>query len=167
MIRRSLLLLALLLPLATSRAADAPPAGPETEFAFEEIVTIGAAVPVGRTPRGTRQFIPIAGGRFEGPRIRGKVLPGGWDWQLIRPDGHIDIDASYFIQADDGAVIHVHNRGTLFKRSEGVYDIKTFTNFEAPLGPHQWLNEQSFVGTLGGAPASEGPAVRIRFFRVK
>ncbi|RZJ13008.1 MAG: DUF3237 domain-containing protein [Rubrivivax sp.] len=168
--RRSTLLLCLsaLLSCATARAADAPPPGPQTEFAFEEVVTLSPAVQVGRTAQGHRQYIPITGGHFKGPRIKGRVLPGGWDWQLVRPDGHVEIDASYMLQAEDGTVIHVHNRGTLFKQADGSFDIKTVADFEAPLGKHQWLSESRFIGTLGPAPEGEkGPAVLIRFYRLR
>ncbi len=168
--RRSALLLCVsaLLPCAAARAAEAaPPPGPQAEFAFEEVVTLAPTVQVGRTAQGHRQYVPITGGRFEGPRIKGRVLPGGWDWQLVRPDGHMDLDASYMIRADDGTVIHVRNRGTLFKRPDGSFEIQTVVDFDAPLGPHQWLSEGRFVGTLGPAPEGEGAAVRLRFYRLR
>lgn len=88
-----------LLPFTAAQATDTPPPGPQAEFAFEEVVTLAATVQVGRTAQGHSQYVPITGGRFEGPKIKGRVLPGGWDWQLARPDGHMDLDASYMIQA--------------------------------------------------------------------
>ena len=123
-------------------------------------------MPVGATPRGTRQYIPSPAGASKG-HASGQVLPGGWDWQLIRPDGHIDIDASYFIQADDGAVIHIHNRGTLFRRAEGVYDIKTFVNFEGASGPAPVAQQSTALSAPWAArrPVKAGRAHPL--FRIK
>jgi hypothetical protein len=141
----------------------------ELEFVFEEVVKLGPVVEVGETARGNRRIIPIAGGRFEGPDIRGEVMPGGWDWQLDRADGCTDVVADYFLKTDDGVVINVRNTGTICPPSEGraPRPVRTHPVFEPPLGKYQWLGEQTFVGTLGMAPASEGPAVLIRFYRVK
>jgi hypothetical protein len=141
---------------------------PSVTFAFEEIVTLGPAVTVGETARGMRRFIPITGGTFEGPNIRGTILPGGWDWQLDRPDGCTEVEADYFLQTDDGAVINVVNKGVICRPAEGEAPrpVRTHPVFEPPLGRYQWLGEQAFVGTLEMAPPSAGPAVRIRFYRM-
>lgn len=144
-------------------AADAPaPAAPlQTEFAYEALVTISPAVEAGRTSRGTRRYIPITGGTFQGPNIKGVVLPGGADWQLVRPDGVTEVDALYSIKTDDGAVIVVHNRGLI--TAGGAY-LRTVPQFEAPQGTHDWLNKSVFVGSLSAAP--QPGAVVIRVFKV-
>lgn len=151
-------------PASAQQAGD-----PELEFVFEEIVTLQPAVSVGKTARGERRIIPITGGTFEGPEIRGEVMPGGWDWQLDRPDGCTEIEADYFLKTDDGAVINVVNKGTLCKPMPGEtpVPVRTHPVFEPPLGKYEWLGQGAFVGTLGMAPASNGPAVLIRFYRVK
>ena len=77
---------------------ESPP--PALEFAFAETVTLGKVVEVGKTVRGERRIIPITGGHFEGPRIKGEVMPGGWDWQLTRADGCTDVKADYFLKTD-------------------------------------------------------------------
>lgn len=82
------------------------------EFVFEEIVTLGPAVHPGATPYGERNLIPITGGTFSGPKIKGKILSGGWDWQLATKTGWRKIQADYMIQTDDGAIINVLNKGT-------------------------------------------------------
>lgn len=141
---------------------------PGLEFAFEETVTLGKVVEVGKTVRGERRIIPITGGHFEGPRIKGEVMPGGWDWQLTRADGCTDVKADYFLKTDDGAVINVVNTGEICPGEKGApAPVRTHPVFEPPLGKYEWLGQQSFVGTLGMAPAKEGPAVLIRFYRVK
>lgn len=118
----------------------------------------------GATPYGGRNRIPITGGTFEGPRIKGKVLSGGADWQLNRADGCMTLEADYMIQADDGALIHVHNCGVLSgKPGAPDFYLRTTPVFEAPIGRHDWLNKAVFVGTVEGAP---GGAVCIRVFKV-
>lgn len=148
-------------------AQDAPEPG--LEFVFEEIVKLEPAIEVGETARGKRRIIPIIGGRFEGPNIKGEVMPGGWDWQLDRPDGCTDVVADYFLKTDDGVVINLRNTGTLCRpeAGEAPMPVRTHPVFEPPLGKYQWLGEQAFIGTLALAPPSEGPAVRIRIYRVK
>ena len=133
----------------------------QTEFVYEAVVTIDAGVEVGATPGGTRRYIPITGGTFAGPRIRGTILPGGADWQTSRPDGVTEVDALYTIRTDDGTVIIVRNCGVIADR--GAY-MRTAPRFEAPAGPHAWLNRAQFVGSVAGGPRPG--TVIIRIFRV-
>lgn len=147
----------------TSASAEPTPAigAPRAEFVYEAIVTLGAPEEVGHTPFGKRVRIPITGGTFAGPLIRGSVFPQGMDWQLIRPDGFTTIEASYLMRTDDGVVIHIHNKGVA-----GKDYVMTTPVFEAPDGRYAWLNEAVFVGTLGPAPETSTPAVRIRVFKL-
>ena len=141
---------------------------PTLEFAFEEIVTLGEATSPGDTARGGRLIIPITGGTFEGPEIRGTVVPGGWDWQLRRADGCTDVEADYFLRTDDGVVINVVNKGVICPGEGGALrPVRTHPVFEAPRGKYEWLSQAAFVGTLEPAPPSAGPAVKIRFYRVR
>ena len=66
---------------------------------------------IGETAAGIQRAIPILGGTVGGPRLRGKVLPGGADFQLLRKDGVTELRARYTLQCDDGALIDVDNRG--------------------------------------------------------
>ena len=70
------------------------PRDPQLSFAFEARVTIAPPLDLGVTRAGHRRVIPILGGTFEGPRIRGKVLEGGADWQILHGDGAADLEAS-------------------------------------------------------------------------
>jgi hypothetical protein len=141
---------------------------PGLEFAFQETVSLGKAVEVGKTGRGERRIIPITGGHFEGPQIKGELMPGGWDWQLTRAGGCTDVKADYFLKTDDGVVINVVNTGEICPGKPGAPEpVRTHPVFEPPLGKYEWLGRQAFVGTLGMAPPSAGPAVLIRFYRVK
>jgi Protein of unknown function (DUF3237) len=147
--------------------ADAAAGGPTTELAFEEIVTLGPAINVGRTPLGNRRIIPITGGTFKGPRISGTIIPGGWDWQLDRTDGCTDVQADYMLRTDDGVVINIRNLGTLCPPSPGLPPARTQPRFEAPIGKYDWLNKSSFVGTLEVLNSPDNPAVKISIYQAK
>ena len=164
-LRTTVLGLAAALASAPAASQDEPPP-PRLEFAFEEIVTLGQAIPVGETPLGRRNIIPITGGTFAGPGIQGTIIAGGWDWQLTRSDGCTEIEADYMIRTDDGVVINVINVGALCPPEPGrTGPAVTQPRFEAPKGKYEWLNRSAFVGTLGAAPPGSGPAVRIRFYK--
>lgn len=165
---------------ATSARIGTPPAAaamPKLEFAFEARVTVAPAVVLGETAVGHRQYIPITGGVVSGPKFRGEVVPGGWDFQLRTAGGCNQLTADYFWRAQDGAVIHILNEG--FLCPEGAPDSQlTFVRprFEAPRGPHEWMSRATFIATLeveraGGPqrPGTEAPlvAVRIKFFQLK
>ena len=107
---------------------------PHLEFVFEEFVTLGASIHPGETPFGERNIVPITGGTFSGPNIRGKVMSGGWDWQLATKTGCHSIQADYMIQADDGAIINVINKGTSCAGPGANVRLFTTPTFEAPLG---------------------------------
>lgn len=66
---------------------------------------------VGVVPQGTRTIAVINDGHFEGPRLRGKVLPGSGDWTLLRPDGVLELDLRLTLETDDGALIHMTSFG--------------------------------------------------------
>lgn len=142
-----------------ARGEDRPTIAPlQTEFVYEAIVEIGACVDVGPTPHGPRRYITITGGTFEGPQIRGVVLPGGADWQTDRPDGVTEVDALYSMRCDDGTVIIVRNCG--FFAEKGAY-ARTAPRFDVPAGPHAWLNQAQFVGSVVGGPRPGTVAIRV------
>ena len=147
-----------------------------TEFALEARVTIGDALVVGSTPGGLRRVVPITGGSFEGPKLRGRVLPGGHDRQLFRMDGTLEVEASYTLEVEDGCLVVITNRG-LWRGSPEVgarlmqgesvdpseYYFRTRAELEAPAGsPHAWLSKSIFVGTA----APEKALVVVRLFAV-
>ena len=151
---------------AASAADDSPPA-PSLEFALEMRITLGASQTPGATPYGKRNLVPITSGRVEGPNIRGVVLPGGGDWQLTRADGVTILGADYMIEAEDGALIHVFNRGVVAAAPGGTRYLRSSPIFEAPIGPHDWLNKAVFVANITPAPEPDGGhGVRIRVYKV-
>jgi hypothetical protein len=154
---------------ATGEAGVPPQADfPRMEFVYEAIVTIASPEDVGEVNSGRQRIIPITGGTFEGPALRGKVLPGAADWNLVRSDGVTVVSANYFLRTDDGVVIKIANQGvnsSLPKPATAVPVRPRFTipSFEAPKGRYDWLNKSVFVGTL--TPAAPG-SVRIRIFKL-
>lgn len=162
------LLLCALAPrsLAAQSAAPAAPEAPKLEFVFEELVTLGPSIHPGTTPFGDRNLVPITGGTFAGPRLKGKILNGGWDWQLTTKTGCFKLHADYMIQTDDGAIINIVNQGTSCQSAnQKPGRILTSPSFEAPVGPYDWLNGGAYVGTLDVTTADGKPAVRIRIYK--
>ena len=82
---------------------------PRLEFIFAADVTVEAPLDFGDIGKGRRRVVPITGGEFSGPTMRGTVLGGGADWQIIRGDGVAELEARYTLRTDDGALIHVRN----------------------------------------------------------
>lgn len=160
---------ALIAPSPASAQQAAPPADePGLELLYRSVVKLGPAIEVGQTGRGMRRIIPIIGGTFEGPNMRGEILPMGWDWQLDRADGCTEIIADYFLRTDDGVVINVVNSGALCRPgADGPVPARTSPVFEAPLGKYEWLGKAGTIGTLGFDPGADGPAVVITVYRAR
>lgn len=148
-------------------AADAPPPTAPTTFVFEEVATLGPVQVLGETPYGRRQSIPITGGTFTGPGISGRILPGGADYQLVRSDGAVQIDADYMIEADDHVRIHVRNTGLAMAPGKDQPGYAwAAPRFDAPNGRYGWLNSAIFVSRISGAGDKDHPAVRITIWKV-
>lgn len=140
-----------------------PIAAPTTEFVYEAIVDIEPGIDLGKGPLGQRAMVPITGGTFEGPNIRGTVLPGGADRQLVREDGYRLLDALYELETDDGAIITVRNR-VLVSSEAGERPLSSL-EITAPEGRYGWLNRAVHVGTLNSLRPDRA-AVLIRVFRL-
>lgn len=160
---------------ALSAKAPELPAGvriPRLEFVYECDARLEPAVEFGKTLEGQRRIIPITGGTVRGPRIRGELLHGGWDWNLSRSDGAGSVDASYYMRTDDGVLIRIVNKGVGGGNgppepgADGErFFMFTQPQFEAPSGKYDWMNRSMFVGTLG-ARKDARDAVLIRVFQV-
>ena len=136
--------------LSINAQAYPPKDTPELEFALQLKVTLGEAYGIDNTQHGRRTVIPITGGTFEGPQIKGTIINGGADYQLSGADGRTEIEAIYCIKTDDGIYIHVRNRGIIAggKDAEGrpTFYFRAAPQFEAPAdGKYGWLNNSLFV----------------------
>ncbi|MCK1721380.1 DUF3237 domain-containing protein [Bradyrhizobium sp. 141] len=131
----------------------------ETRYVFTIIAEIGNVITVGETGIGVRRIIPILGGAVKGA-ISGEVLPYGADFQTIRPNELIDLEAKYAFETDDGATVYVENKGMRFgpvellqklKRGEPVDPkliyFRTVPRFETGNDKYRWLMEHIFVGS--------------------
>ncbi len=119
---------------------------PCLKFVIELRVNIDSPVDVGVTAHGNRVVIPITGGTFEGPDIKGEVLSGGADYQLVNEaSGRTELEAIYCIRTDDGINIHVRNSGLIVHGDSGSYFF-TAPRFEAPAdSKYSWLNDAIYV----------------------
>ena len=123
--------------------------GPATEFVMQLKVTLGEPYSVGETPHGRRTVIPITGGTFEGPLLKGTILNGGADWQLAKGN-RTEIEAIYSIQTDDGVYIHIRNRGIICPGQDDQgrpsFYFRAAPQFEAPEDSrYAWLNNALFL----------------------
>jgi hypothetical protein len=163
--RRNALLasLAAAVPLAGAAQAStvAPKTAPglidldpiRTELVMNLVVTCSSPEPFASTSPardGERAEIwPIIGGRFEGPNIKGKVIPGGADYPVKRADGAEIVDAFYRLQADDGTNILIHNVGYAYPpAADGREVYRLVPTFTTAVGTHDWLNRSIFLATL-------------------
>jgi hypothetical protein len=128
-------------------------ATPGLRLLYTSRVEIAATLDFGQTPHGHRRIINITGGAFGGPRLSGRVLPGGADWQVVRSDGSVEVDARYTLETDDGALIYVRNWGLRHGPPEvirrlaageavdaGEYYFRTTPVFETGAPQYAWLN---------------------------
>ena len=130
---------------------------------------------LGATPYGERRIINILGGTVEGPKLQGKILPGGADWQIVRADGVVDLRARYTVETDAGGLILVNSEGyrhgppdvmARLARDETVdpslYYFRAFMRFETSDPAAAWLNR---ILALGRG-ARENRVVKIDVFEV-
>jgi hypothetical protein len=132
---------------------------PQTEFVLELRVTIGPVLELGSGSFGLRRTVPITGGTVQGPKLSGRVLPGGADWQFVDRDGLTFVDARYVIETEDGVRIEVRNQGirhgakdVLDRIAAGQpvpsteYYFRTTPRFYPPDGDYDWLKRSIFLG---------------------
>ena len=130
-------------------SSNAQGKAPELEFALQLKVTIGEAYSIENTQHGRRTVIPITGGTFEGPKLKGTILNEGADYQL-NTENRTELEAIYCIKTDDGVCIHVRNKGIIYngKDEEGkpTFYFTCAPQFEAPSdSKYAWMNNALFV----------------------
>jgi hypothetical protein len=138
------------LTLQVNAQTEQIPAAPELEFALQLKVTLGQAFSIENTQHGRRTVIPITGGTFEGPGIKGTIINGGADYQLANAQGRTELEAIYCIKTDDGIYIHVRNRGIIANTKDAngnqSFYFRAAPQFEAPAdSKYGWLNNALFV----------------------
>ncbi|MFH1241082.1 MAG: DUF3237 domain-containing protein [Pseudomonadota bacterium] len=126
---------------------------PSLRMLYTSVIEVEPPLQVGHSPYGERRIINISGGAFSGPRLSGRVLAGGADWQIIREDGIVEVEARYTLETRDRALIYVSNRGLRHGPKEvmerlasgeevdpGEYYFRTIPIFETGAPSYRWLN---------------------------
>ena len=145
---------------------------PRFEPLFDMTVELEPPQMIGQTPQGNRQIFYVRSGTFEGPRLKGKVLPGGGDWFLLRPDTVGELDVRATLKTDDGALIYATYRGIFSASQESweriykgepvdrdKYYFYTATIFQTSAPDYVWLNRLLAVGV--GSPVRGGVSYRF------
>jgi len=148
---------------------------PTLEFIFEARVTVDPPQELGDVGKGSRRIVPISGGEFSGPNLRGEVLPGGADWQILRSDGVAELEARYTLRTDDDALIYVRNIALRHGPSEVMaalaagrsvdpnrYYFRGATFFETSAMRYAWVARHIIVCT----GAREQARVTVKFYSV-
>lgn len=110
---------------------------------------------IGAVPTGTRVTFPITGGSFAGDRLRGRVLPGGDDWTVKRPDGVMELDLRVTLETEDGALIHMTFEGIGDDAAPGAPYFRSLPRFETADPKYFFLSRLLAVGT--GEIRADGP----------
>lgn len=144
----------------------------EPLFALDLDIAFDRAQMIGDMPLGWRGIYLVDGGRFEGPRLRGHVLPGGADWVIRRADGAAAIDVRLALETDDGALIAMSYTGLLCVTEEAwarsrqgqavAYEetyIRTTPRFETADPRYAWLNR--VIAVANGGPPGSSPTYQV------
>jgi Protein of unknown function (DUF3237) len=136
----------------------------QTEFLFEIKITLAAPIDIGQTPEGYRPIFMAQSGSFEGPKIKGIVVPmSGGDWFKVRADGSGSLDVRWILKTDDGAPIIMTYFGRLVASPENWeyaldlaklddpqgaerYYFRTNPLFETGDARYSWLNHIVAIG---------------------
>lgn len=124
-----------------------------SQLLFEIDIAVTPPQVLAGTPYGDRRIVSVTGGTFEGPKLRGTVLPGGGDWILARHDGAVQLDVRLTLQTDDEHLVYMTYRGIRdgppevierLNRGEAVdpaeYYFRTTPCFETGSDKYGWLN---------------------------
>lgn len=149
------------------------------ELLYDIEFDLEAPLAVGPTPSGERRIVYVTGGKFDGPRLKGRVLPGGGDWLVARPDGRAILDVRACLETDDGALIYTHYGGRLVVPSElrplwhdrhafaaidpARYYFRIAPVYETGSAKYAWLNDIVAIGV--GRRTLTGVAYRV--FEIK
>ena len=133
------------------------------EFLYRIVVHCDPPIDLGPVGSIVKRVIPITGGRFEGPKLRGSVLPIGADWNssLVEDQGKRKVDTRYMLQTDDGAMISLSTIGYSRRSAEVMaareageridpasYYFRQHLFFETASEKYEWLNSVVAFGIV-------------------
>ena len=152
------------------------PPTPGLEMLCHVAVKVAAPQLIGSVLTGERRIIPIIGGRFEGPKMRGEILPGGADWQIVAADGTALLEARYTLRTEEGALIYARNTGIRHGPPEALaaiargeqldpskYYFRGLLTFETGEKKYAWLNR--LLAVCSGVRTKE--EALLDFYEVK
>ena len=144
----------------------------KTELLFKIEFEVPPTLDLGETPYGRRRIARVAGGTFEGPKLKGEVLAGGGDWLLLRRDGVLQLDVRLTLQTHDQQLIYMTYRGCRhgpqdvidrLNRGEAVdpslYYFRATPYFETSAKSYEWINKICSIAT--GARTASGPTYHV------
>ena len=131
----------------------------KSEFLFTIKVGVSRLHDIGNTPFGLRHIDILGAGTFAGPRLEGKVLPGGMDQKIFRADGAMNPNVRLVLQTGDGAMILMYYTGIRYGTPEVMqriadgeevdpseYYLRNTPYFETAAEKYDWLNHIVCIG---------------------
>jgi Protein of unknown function (DUF3237) len=136
---------------------------PRLTHVYRLEATLGQPQDLGHVAQGHRRIVPLTGGKFAGPEIKGRLLPGASaDWQIVLPDGTALGDIRYTLQTEGGDLLYVQSRGVRHGSAEVLarlgrgedidaseYTFRTSTQIETAASDLDWLNKGVFISVAG------------------
>ncbi len=130
--------------------------------------TAGEPLELGEIAEGRRRIVPLTGGSFTGPELKGRLLPGSSaDWQIVLADGTALGDIRYTLQTDDGELLYVQSRGVRHGSADALarlahgedvdaseYTFRTSTWIETAAPALEWLNKGVYISVGGRQPGA-------------
>jgi len=109
-----------------------------------------------------RFVVPVAGGTFEGPRLKGTVVGPAGDWISVRPDRSSVLDMRILLQTDDAQKISMKAHGIAYTQPDGTLYARMLPLFETGAEKYTWLNNLVAVGVFRPMPGK----VAYRIYRI-
>ena len=150
-----------LAPLVTAPASGVEDDALRSELLFDLVLEKGPTSDVGA--QGSKKVVVlVAGGTFDGPRLKGTIVGPSGDWIAARPDGSSTLDIRALLQTDDGQKIFMTCRGLAYPQPDGTLYARILPLFETGAPKYAWLNNVVAVGVFRPTPGK----VAYRVYRI-
>lgn len=136
----------------------------KSKLLFEVTFNLKPGVEIGQTLAGKRTIYPVLDGFFEGPNLKGKVLPNGGDWLIQSNETTNKLDVRASLQTSEGENIYVTYQGYLKLNADGTYYFRTTPYFETNSKKLDYLNHTVCVGV--GTIVKPGETVSYKVYQI-